>query len=166
MDSSGAFRAELVGPLERGRDGQWHPIKLLIQVLRARGDVVTPIAGVRDDYGEDALLSVNSARRTVQVVTLPVRGAIWKELASSGKAFVRGSAQEAVELVRDALVHKKGQPAGTILVLDASQLGAIVRPTLVEMYISKYGEPEIEFGVSGAWIVGPTLRSTLRLKSA
>jgi hypothetical protein len=48
-------------------------------------------------------------------------------------------------------------------VLDAAHVGAIVGPSLVEQYHEAYGDPEEEFSLAEAWIVGPTTRSTIRL---
>ena len=53
---------------------------------------------------------------------------------------------------------------GTLLALDASHFGAIVGPNLVDAYFSRYRNPEDEFKFKEVWIIGPTVRSSARLK--
>jgi hypothetical protein len=66
-------------------------------------------------------------------------------------------------MVREALVHKKDKAAGTLLALDAAHVGAIVGPRLVEAYQAAHDDPEEEFSLVEAWIIGPTARSSVRL---
>jgi hypothetical protein len=158
-DSTGTFVAELCSPLDRGRQGEGHAIEVLIQALTARGDQAQLLPG-SDDRGEDGLLSINGRDIPVQVVSVPIDPSFWKELSTQGTALTEGNV---VELVRQALVHKKDKASGTLLVLDAAQIGAIVGPALVKSYHEVYSDPEREFSLKEAWIVGPTIRSTIRL---
>jgi hypothetical protein len=162
VDSSGTLTADLSGRLERGTDGQWHVLKVLVEALRGRGDTVErlPAKDARDDRGEDGMLSLNGKRVPVQAVSLPVDKSTWKELSSRGATSIEGAA---VEIIRQALVLKKGKAAGTILALDAAHIGAIASPSVVAAYVAKHGDPEKEFGLLEAWIVAPTVGSTIRL---
>jgi hypothetical protein len=162
-DSTGAFTAELSDPLDRGRPAERHALKVLIQALQARGDQVILLPGGRDDRGEDGLLSINGRQIQVQVVSLPAEQSLWRELSLRGTALRQGTNRDAVELIRQALVHKKGKAARTLLVLDAAQVGAIIGPSLVMNYHAVYGDPEQEFSLVEAWIVGATARSAIRL---
>jgi hypothetical protein len=162
-DGTGAFAAELSGPLDRGRLGEGHALEILIQVLRARGDEVTQLSCGRDDHGEDGLLLINGNRVPVQCVSLPVDPSLWRNLSLRDTASTSGLSQDAVQLVRQALIHKKGKATGTILVLDAAHVGAIVGPSLAESYRAAFGNPEEEFSLIEAWILGPTVRSAIRL---
>jgi hypothetical protein len=94
---------------------------------------------------------------------LPVDPSLWRGLSLHDVASTSGSSEDAVRLVRQALIHKKGKAAGTILVLDAAQLGAIVGPSLAVSYRAAFGNPEEEFSLMEAWILGPTVRSAVRL---
>jgi hypothetical protein len=67
-------------------------------------------------------------------------------------------------MIRQALLHKKNKAVGTLLVLDASYLGAIVGPALVDAYLEAHGDPEKEFSLIEVWLVGPTKRSAFRLR--
>jgi hypothetical protein len=159
------FIAELSGSLDVGRSNEARVLKTLVQSLRARGDDVTLGAGATDNRGEDGILSINGQPVSVQIVSLPIEQSLWKELSTVGRADRTGSSNDAVELVRRALIHKSNKAAGTLLVLDTAHIGAIVGPALVDDYIRVYGDPEREFSLFEAWIVGPTPRSTLRLGS-
>jgi hypothetical protein len=159
------MEVDLTGFLERGRGGEYRAVKNLIGALRARGDTVERVTDAKDDRGEDAILRINGTSVTVQIVTVPVDSALWRNLALNGEASVKITLDEAVQLIRDALVHKKGKATGTILILHAAHIGAVIGPKLVETYFAAYGDVEEEFGVREAWLVGPTVRSTIRLKS-
>jgi hypothetical protein len=162
-DSAGAFTAELSDPLYRGRLAEAHALKVLVQAIQARGDQCILLSSGRDDRGEDGLLSINGHQIPVQVVTLPAKQSLWKDLALQGTVVRQGTNQDAVELIRQALDHKKDKAAGTLLVLDAAHVGAIIGPSLVESYHAVYGDPEQEFSLVEAWIVGPTAKSSIRL---
>jgi len=138
-------------------------VGVLIQARQGRGDDVVRLAGARDDRGEDRLLLINGRRVVVQFVSVPADQSVWKELSIGGTSRTSGSSEQAVQLIREALTHKKCKAADTLLVLDAAHLGAIVCPSLVESYHEAHGDPETEFALFEAWIVGPTVRSTLRL---
>jgi len=165
IDQAGAFVAELSGPLHKGRANQNRALGVLIEALCARGSVAESIDEVKpDDHrGEDGLINLDGQRVVVQIVSVPVDQSPWRELASAGGARKSGTFEDAVEMVRQALVHKKGRAIDAILVLDASHFGAIIWPALVDAYHRKYGDPEAEFSLREAWLVGPTVRSTFRL---
>jgi hypothetical protein len=120
----------------------------------------------RDGYGEDALLVLDGLEVPVQVVSMPSDQATWRELACRGAALRRGDADDAVQLVRDAFLKKRMGAKGTLLLLDASQLGAVLRSDLPARYWTKHGDPCEEFGLIDAWLVGPTCRSALCLGQA
>lgn len=162
-DSAGAFTAELSGPLDRGRPAEPRALKVLIQAIQARGDQVILLSSGRDDRGEDGLLSINGHQIPVQVVSLPAEQSLWKELALQGTVLRQGTNRDAVELIRQALDHKKDKATRTLLVLDAAHVGAIIGPSLVESYHAVYDDPEQEFSLVEAWIVGPTAKSSIRM---
>ena len=55
---------------------------------------------------------------------------------------------------------------GDYLVLDVSYIGAMVVSELVDDYISKYGNPNDEFSFNEVFIIGPTVKSSIRLGNA
>lgn len=162
-EATRAFTAELTEPLMRGRSAEGHAVDVLIGALRERGDRVEYGPGSRDDRGEDACLLIDGRPVVVQVVSVPANQSLWRELASTGAATTRGTGEDAVDLVRQAVVRKKGKASGTILLLDAGHIGAIVTGDLPERYRTKYGDPEEELELVEAWIVGPSQRSAVRL---
>ena len=158
-----AFIAELTEPLVRGRNAEGHAVDVLIGALRERGDRVEYGPSSRDDRGEDACLMISGRPAVVQVVSVPANQSLWRELASTNTATTRGTGEDAVDLVRQAVVRKKGKANGTILLLDAGHIGAIITGDLPERYRATYGDPEEELGLLEAWIVGPSQRSAVRL---
>jgi len=94
---------------------------------------------------------------------LPTDPSLWKDLALHGVGTIIGTREDAVQIVRQALNHKRERATGTILLLDAAHIGAILCPSLVKSYFAVFGDPEIEFSLNEVWIVGPTVRSTIRL---
>lgn len=164
-DPTGAFAVELSGPLVRGRPGEERVIDVLTQAIRARGEEVAPLVGSRDDFGEDGLLSISDHTVCLQIVSVPVDSRVWRELSSDDCASQAGTADDAVRSVREALVHKRAKARATLLALDAVHFGAIVGPRLGEAYRAAHGDPEEEFDLIEAWIIGPTVRSSIRLGS-
>lgn len=162
-DGMGAFKTELEGQLEVGRSAEGHAVEVLTQALRDRGHAVERVSGGRDDRGQDALLIINGQQVSVQIVSLPSEPSIWRELSRSGVTTRSGTGQDAVDLVRQALLAKRGKALGALLVLDAAHVGGLITEDLGRRYSTVYDDPSDEFGVLEAWIVGPTARSALRL---
>jgi hypothetical protein len=123
------------------------------------------LAQVRDDRGEDGRLSINGKNVEVQIVSMPADPELWKELSTHSAVSLEGKPDDAVRMVRQALLHKKDKAVGLLLALDAAHVGAIVGPNLVEDYLATHGDPEEEFSLAQVWIVGPTARSSFRLCS-
>lgn len=165
VDEAGAFLAKLTEPLDRGTAIEDAAVAVLLELLRARGDDVELEEGeVEDHRGEDRMACLNDRHGVVlQVVTLPAEPLLWKELRARGTATTTGTMRDAVELVRGALLHKQHKASGAILVLAAAHLGAIVGSSLVAEYLAAYGDPEQEFQFAEVWIIGPTVRSSVRL---
>lgn len=164
-DGAGEFTAELSGSLNKGRANESHVLDVLIQALRDSGRSAASIAGSRDDHGEDGLLELDGRRVGVQIVSVPVDQSLWKDLSSQDRVNRSGTIDDAVEMIRQALVHKKDKAAGTLLVLDVAYFGALVGPSLVRAYHKAHGNPEREFSLVEAWLVGPTSRSAFRMGS-
>ena len=165
IDQAGALVVELSGPLVKGRANQKKALGVLIEALQARGSVaeIFDEDEPEDHRGEDGLINLDGQRVVVQIVSVPADQSAWRKLASAGAASQGSTFAETVEIVRQSLLHKKGKATGTILVLDASHFGAMAGPKLVDAYLQKYGDPEIEFLLLEAWLVGPTVISTFRL---
>jgi hypothetical protein len=166
MDATGCFHADLLGSLERGRPGEPHVMKILVQVLRANGHEGSQVDGAQDARGQDALLSIDGHLVAVQIVTLPVDPLLWRALATRGAFSHSGDRLEAVRLVREVLNHKAVKARGTLLALDASHVGALACSELVDAYIGMHGNPADEFSLVAVWIIGPTQRSSICLGRA
>jgi hypothetical protein len=162
-DRTGAFTVELSGPLNKGCANQQRVLGVLVQALRERGSVASLVDGSHDDRGEDGLLDLDGRRVPVQVVSMPADQSVWAELSARGVVYRSGPFDAAVKMVRQSLVHKKGKAIRTLLVLDACHFAAIIGPSLVRAYHEAYGDPEVEFSLIEAWLVGPTARSAFRL---
>lgn len=121
-DPARAFTVELSGSLDMGRANEEHLLGVLLKALQAQGVAARPVAGSQDHRGEDALVDLNGRRVTVQVVSVPVDQSIWRQVSSRGFASRSGTMREAVDMVRQAFVHKKDKAAGTLLALDVSYL--------------------------------------------
>lgn len=163
-DTVGSFKAELSGRLERGKSNEPYVMKTLAAALRGQGHQVNRKRGARDDRGEDGLLVVDGRQIEVQIVTMPVDPDVWKTLTATGAFSGAGDLHAQVALVRGALERKALSAKGTLVALDAAHFGAIVRRELVDAYLAKYGNPVKEFSFDDVWIVGPTVRSSIRLQ--
>jgi len=162
-DSAGSFRADLSGPLERGKSNEWHVMKVLQAASKEQGHEVSRKCGAQDDRGQDGLLVVDGRQIEVQIVTMPVDPEVWKTLNASGAFLGEGDLRAQVDLVRGALKHKKNKATGALVALDASYFGAFVSRKLADAYLAEYGSPVEEFSFFDVWIIGPTVRSSVRL---
>jgi hypothetical protein len=138
-------------------------MKVLAQALRGKGHDICSVDGARDEDGQDGLLLVDDRLVEVQIVLLPVDSQLWSELVTDQSSSRGGDQLAAVLWVREALEHKADKARDTLLALDASHVGAIVGPKLVDAYISMHGNPVDEFEFDDVWIIGPTERSSVRL---
>jgi hypothetical protein len=161
VDGEGGFRIELSGPLERGRPGEWHVLKVLKKVLAAEGHEVLQLSGARDHHGQDALLEIDGERTEVQITSIPQD--VWKQLADGKDVVLEGDLDTAVALVRQAVLKMATSGRGVLLAIDAAQVAVFVNSRLVEKYLQRFDDPSQECGYADVWIVGPTTRSTIRL---
>jgi hypothetical protein len=122
--------------------------------------------GSMDADGEDAILMLDGKSVVVQVVTVPADSAVWGALARQGALRDDGTMEDAVTMIRQALERKRGKAIGVILVLEATHFWGMIGPRLVKAYADLHGDPECEFSVAEAWVVGPTPRSSIRLRSS
>ncbi len=162
-DASGSTWAELHEPLARGRANEAQALRLAVQAMRSRGASVRILEGARDDRGEDHLLEVSGKRVAVQVVSIPVDQQFWWELARTRSVQAFRSLDDAVGIVREAVDCRRDTARGAILILDASHIGAMCGPRLVDAYTRTYGSVDAEYDLSECWIVGPTSRSAFRI---
>lgn len=164
-DGEGGFNVKLSGVLDKGLANERQVLQTFVDALLASGRSAVLTAGGRDDRGEDGLLVLDGVRLVVQIVSVPVEPTIWRDLTAKGGFEMSGTIDDAVAMIRRALEHKKGKATGTILVLDAAHFAAFVGPSLIHAYCDRHGDPEHEFALAEAWLVGPTSRSTFRLTS-
>jgi hypothetical protein len=162
--ADGTFQASLSGPLDLGRKGEHRVMETLCNKLRERGADVHVEDDARDDFGEDGILVIDGRRTPVQIVTVPNKATIWKDLNVNKTATLSGDLQAAVSILRDAVVAKSVKGKATILALDVAHVGAIVNRALVDAYLTAFGDPVAEFSFGAVWLVGPTPRSTIELR--
>jgi hypothetical protein len=111
-----------------------------------------------DHPGQDRLLRVDGRELTAEITTIPADENVWRS-ATLGIGQIRLPRDQAYEAIRERVDSKccKTSPAerkSRVLVLDANHAAGFAG--LVEEYLVRYGDPTIEYGISGVWIVGPT----------
>jgi hypothetical protein len=161
------FTAELSGALVVGRDGEPRAIEVLVHALGLEGRIVAvkPRDPQQDAHGEDGRIVIGDSETVVQVVTMPADASLWRQLHDDATLSHAGDLRRAVALIR-ATVERKRHARGTVVVLDAAHFAALAWRPLVDAYLAEYGDPVAEFGFVDAWIIGPTVRSSLRIRSA
>lgn len=160
------FTATLSGPLVFGRDGEPRAIEVLAHALRLEGRTVDVKSRdpKRDAHGEDGHVVIDGCETRVQVVTMPANSSLWRQFRDGHTLAHAGDLREAVMLIR-AAIERKWHAQGDVLVLDAAHFAALAWRKLVDAYIGEYGDPTGEFGFADVWIIGPTIRSSIRLRS-
>lgn len=134
--------------------------------MRVGGRPLAILEGAVDANGEDGRLLVGDKQLTVQVVSIPADPRIWRELGRFGTSSTRGSLVDAIAIVRAAFEKKREIARGTLLVLNAAHLGAVVGPLLIAAYLDCHGDPVAEFTLAGAWLAGASAHSTFEFRRA
>jgi len=137
-------------------------MKVLVAALKEQDHEVSQKRGARDEDGEDGLLLVDGRQIEIQIVTMPSDTEVWRTLNASGASSRAGDLRAQVGLVRGALERKARKAKGTLVALDAAHFGALVRRELVDAYLAEYRAPVEEFSFDDVWIIGPTVRSSVR----
>jgi hypothetical protein len=137
-------------------------LSVLVAALNGQGHQVNRKRGARDDRGEDGLLVVDGHQIEVQV-TMPTDSEVWETLNATGASSPEADLRAQVGFVRRALERKANKAKGALVALDATHFGALVGRALVDAYLAEYRSPVEEFSFRDVWIVGPTVRSTVRL---
>lgn len=151
-----------------GRPAQQNVTAVLYDKLKATGLAPSFKEGV-DSRGEDALLLIDGTELVVQIVTTPSVPAFWRE-ASVSSASTQVGLQRAADWVHGTADQKaqsmsSDQRRRTVLAIDARHASIVARPEVTNTYLSKYPDPQVEYGFASIWIVGPTVRQTVRLGS-
>ncbi len=166
VNADGSWHLQRAGRLDLGRDDEVRAIKVLLQALREAGRAAELVEGAEDSCGEDGRVRLDGSIYVLQIVSVPADHHVWWKLRRTGRQSEVGGLDDAVTAVRDALDRKRGAAAGTILVLNAAHLGAVIGPHLVQAYVERFRDPSEEYRLREAWIVGPSARSTVRLVGA
>jgi hypothetical protein len=156
----------LSGPLVAGKRGESRAIEVLAHALREEGRDVQRLPTTQEDdaRGKDGLLRIDGRDTVVQVVTVPGNPVFWRQFRTTGEASPSVDLRAAVELVRTSLQIKE-HAKGVIVVVDAAHFGALAWRPLVDAYLAQHGDPVAGFGFADAWIIGPTIRSSIRLRA-
>lgn len=163
VNADGSYEIQRAGPLDLGRKDEARARKVLLQALRTSGRTASLIEGANDDRGEDGKVVLDGRECVIQIVSVPADPEVWSELARAGHQANNGTLTDAIQALRSALERKRGVASGTLLVLNAAHLGAVLGPMLAQEYIRLYGDPSAEYGLREVWIVGPSARSSFRL---
>jgi hypothetical protein len=164
--TDGSVSLNISGPIQIGRKGESRALDTLLCKLLQEGHQSTVEAG-RDSFGEDGILRHNGECLTLQVVSVPSSTTFWRD-AILGSVTVAVSLADGVKWVRDAVVAKiahtpPAERGRTILVLDAALAGVLSAHEIADAYLGLYGDPQVEFGLAGIWLVGPTTSTTMQL---
>ena len=156
----GGSDLRLEGPLPAGKSDEAHAIKVLLHVLNATGRVSTKLDGAEDSRGEDGRILIDGREVAVQVVSVPSHPVWWRKLSHGEVHDESGTTGDAIRFLREAFEKKRDRAAGTLLVLNAAHLGAVIGPDVILTYLATHPDPRNEFGLYAAWLVGPGARST------
>jgi len=164
--ADGVVSLDIRGPTQMGRKGEARAIDTLLSRLRQDGYQPALEEG-RDDHGEDAILLLQGERLTLQLVSVPGIPTLWRD-ANRDSAMTAVPVADAVKWIRDVVLAKStntspAERATTIVVLDAGHAGILSAHEVVDAYLTSHGDPRIEFGLAGVWVVGPTASTTTRL---
>jgi len=163
LSDSGAVAIELSGSKGLGKYGEQRVKHVLYERL-SREPEFKRQSGARDELGEDDLIWLSDRKYVLQVVSALSEHQVDFRLASTGTATVQTSIDQIATWLEQTIRAKtlSTNPPETVLALDCNHLGAIVDPSLVDVYHRRLGSPS-SFGFASIWIVGSTVEQCLRL---
>lgn len=157
-------------PIDIGRLGESRVLVCVQNSLRMTGkNLREPLEEerARDDRGEDGVLIIDDNRVVLQIVTVRPNASFWPSVAQGeGKASVKLS--NATEWINNA-VSKKAQryqnefKSSMLLAVDVGHMGVLATSIVGAQYLQTYGDPTIQYGFGGVWLIGPTENNILHL---
>ena len=160
-------------PVDVGRPGEPRVLVCVENSLKIAGkNLREPLEKERakDDRGEDAVLIIDGNRVVLQIVTVKPDVSFWKSVANgAGEASVEIS--EATKWVNNAVSEKAQHyenkfKSSVILAVDVGHMGVLASVKVGAQYLQIYGDPTIQYGFGGVWLIGPTENNILHLGSS
>ena len=157
-------------PVDIGRPGEQRVLVCVKNSLKMAGKNLREpleIERARDDGDEDAVLIIDNNRIVLQIVTISPDEAFWKSVANgAGKA--RLDISEATKWINNAVSGKaqryqKEFKSSMLLAIDVGHMGVLASNIVGAQYLQTYGDPTIQYGFGGVWLIGPTENNILRL---
>lgn len=157
-------------PVDIGRPGEPRVLACIENSLKMTGKTLTPPSEnmhARDNRGEDGILIIDGNHVTLQIVTVKPDESFWKSVASgAGKASVEIS--EAISWIDNAVSGKAQHyqnefKSSMLLAVDVGHMGVLANSVVGAQYLQTYGDPTIQYGFGGVWLIGPTENNILRL---
>lgn len=120
----------------------------------------------KDDCGEDGVLIIDGNRVALQIVTINPDKKFWRNVANgAGEANV--GILEVLKWINDAISMKAFYEINfkrtMLLAIDVGHIGVIASDKVGTYYLQVYGDPTIQYGFGGVWLVGPTENNILNL---
>lgn len=164
--ANGIVSLNIYGPTQAGRKGEPRALNTLLSRLQQEGHQPVIEAG-QDERGEDGILLFQDKRLTLQVVSVPSCSKLWRD-ANRDSVATSVPVADAAKWIRDAICAKftntsPAECATTIVVLDAGLAGILSAHEVADAYLGLHGDPHLEFGLAGIWLVGPTPSTTTRI---
>lgn len=157
-------------PVDIGRLGEPRVLACIENSLKMMGKTLTlPLENMRarDNRGEDGILIIDGNHITLQIVTAKPDASFWKSVANgAGKASVEIS--EAINWINNAVSGKAQRyqnefKSSMLLAVDVGHMGVLASSIVGVQYLQTYGDPTIQYGFGGVWLIGPTENNILRL---
>ena len=157
-------------PVDVGRPGEPRVLVCVENSLKIAGkNLREPLEKERaeDDRGEDAVLIIDDNRIVLQIVTVKPDALFWKSVANgAGEANVEVS--EAAKWINNAVSEKAQQyhnefKSSMLLAVDVGHMGVLASANVGAQYLQIYGDPTIQYGFGGVWLIGPTENNVLHL---
>jgi hypothetical protein len=149
-----------------GRTGERRVMRTFRHRLREAGLKVSFESG-RDEYGEDAKLTVGTDTFTFQVVTAPPAADFWREAnissATTEVDLGRAAGWLGTAVSDKAKTMSTTQLAETVLAVDAQHAGLLAGGEVLEAYLADFGDPSSDAGFSSVWVVGPLTQYCSRI---
>jgi hypothetical protein len=157
-------------PVDIGRPGEPRVLACIENSLKMTGKTLTPPLEnmrARDNRGEHGVLIIDGNHVTLQIVTAKPDASFWKSVAN-GAGEARVEISEAAKWINNAVSGKAQHyqnefKFSMLLAVDVGHMGVLASSRVGAQYLQTYGDPTIQYGFGGVWLIGPTENNILYL---
>ena len=149
-------------PIDIGRRGESRVLACIKNnLIKVGKNLREPQASekAKDNRGEDGVLIIDEHRIVLQIVTIRPDENFWRNVAK-GEGVANAEISEVLKWINNTISNKaklyeNSFKLSMLLAIDVGHMGVIASELVGSLYIDAYGDPTIQYGFGGIWLIGP-----------